>query len=170
MSADLLIGLMIFISVLLVHIVVWRIIKPKSEINAVVIMFAIIPGIIIISTYIFLGQIINWRLIDFMVSTLLYFALAGAYIQTYPGFNCEIPSLKMLRIIEKYGLNGASIEEISKHFDLKELLESRAELLEKDGFVIKSQEGTTKLSAKGKILANFFLILRKIYGLKAGQG
>jgi len=163
-------GIAFFVVVLIAHIFLWRLLKPESEITALVIMFIFVPIVLFMGIFFVLGSRINWQTIDFIASLILYYSLSFAYIQTYPVINCEIPSFKILRIINKSMPAGASYEDIERNFDSEELLKSRTDLLVMDGLIINTQMNGMKLSLKGKILANIFLVLRKIYGLDIGEG
>ncbi len=157
-------GLLFFIFILFGHILIWRKYKPKSEISALSFIFILLPFFVLIGLYFFIS------FVDLLALSILYYALAGVYIQTFPAFNCEIPSFKILRIIKSSMPEGVSLANIMNEFDSDELINSRTELLEKDKLVIKNKNSGYALTVKGKLLADFFILFRKIYGLPIGLG
>lgn len=162
---NLIAGSSFFLLILIVHIVVWNIIKPKSEIISLIAIFLIFPTPIAVLFLFCYRQI---PILDFVSGAILYLALAGVYLQTYPAFTCVIPSFNILKIIKKAGGQGITISEIKKEFSLNELIGSRIELLESDN-LIRRQDDKLKLTLSGNALARFFILYRKILGLPLGE-
>ncbi|MBF0315051.1 MAG: hypothetical protein HQK52_16630 [Oligoflexia bacterium] len=164
MNSIVITGIAIFFAILLIHIVVWNILRPKSEITALFALFIIFPAMMFIPMAIFASTA------GVVEITLLYYALAAAYIQSYPGFKITIPSFKILQIIYEQRRSGAKKEEIAEKFDRHELIDDRLNLLVVDRLAIR--EGPIwVLTWRGKVLVYFFIFFRKkIYGMELGEG
>lgn len=170
MGTPLLIGIAIFAAVLAAHVLIWRIMKPRSEIIALAVMFIFAPGVLFLAGIGLMNNATPVATIDLVAAVVLYYALACAYIQTYPGFNCEIPTFKILRVIAGSMPRGIAYEGIAQNFDAAELKGSRTELLGRDGLIEQTADGQPVLGFKGRVLADFFIAFRKMYGLGTGKG
>ncbi|HBG48812.1 MAG TPA: hypothetical protein DDW90_04790 [Cyanobacteria bacterium UBA9971] len=166
---SLIFGILIFIIFLIFHILIWRVKKPKNEINFLFLLFIFLPllftGIILLIN--FFKNFTNNNLI--FSTFLLYFSLSCAYIQTYPAARANAPSLQIVYFVYKSGEKGLSQEEITNKFNLNNLVYERVEDLIKENFIYQ-QDNSILLTRKGEILANIFRIYRKLYGLEFGQG
>lgn len=170
MGTPLLIGIALFAAVLAAHVLIWRLVKPRSEIIALAVMFILAPGALFLAGIGLLSHTGAVAAIDLIAAVALYYALACAYIQTYPGFNCEIPTIKIARIIDASMPRGITFEGIAQNFSAAELHGSRAELLGRDGLIEHTADGQPMLGFKGRVLADFFIAFRKMYGLGTGKG
>ncbi len=167
--------LFIFIFMLIIHIIIWRIFKPKKLIVFLFLIFIAIPLVI------FLIYLIPFNLLniqsnltiqfqDFLFIALLYFSLAGAYIQTYPAVQAKSPSLQLVSLIGKEK-SGVSITDLKKFFNTQKIIIERIRDLEEEGFItIKKEDTMIKLTKRGKILASIFILYRKLLGLATGEG
>lgn len=113
-----------------------------------------------------------FKLIDFtelLLIALLYFSIACAYIQTYPAIYVFAPSLRIVYLIGKSMPKGLEENEILAFFPQENMLTDRIDdlILEK---MVYTKNNQLYLSLKGKILAKFFSLYRKIYGLEPGNG
>jgi hypothetical protein len=106
---------------------------------------------------------------DILLTALLYFALAGVYIQTYPAVQGWSPSLRMVYFIGT-AEKGMDINELSKKFDDNILIKGHLKNLEYENFVKLSDTGGISLTSKGNIMASVFLLYRKLLGFKEGEG
>lgn len=168
-TLSLIFGSISFFIILVLHVIFWRIEKPKNEIGTLFLLFIILPllltGIILLS-----NNFINFADNNVIFGTfLLYFSLSCAYIQTYPAARANAPSLQIIYFIHKSGKKGLSEEEITGKFNLQNLVYERIEDLLEENFV-HQEENKILLTNKGKILANIFCFYRKLYGLNFGEG
>ena len=164
-------GLKIFLLVLTIHIITWNRLRPKNDMNFLFFMFLVLPAISFLLIPLFsLKLFLSYPekiLAVYLPGCLLYFSLACAYIQTYPAFQADAPSLKIMRLIHKSGtLTG---DKIINSFSLENLVQDRVDDLVKDGF-ISVENGKYYLKPKGKLLAIVFYHYRKLYGLNFGEG
>ncbi|MCG2660033.1 MAG: hypothetical protein L6437_07295 [Kiritimatiellae bacterium] len=161
----LIIGMICFLPVLLIHIILWNVFKPKSEILTLLVLFIGLPfGMLGIA-----GLFSAVSTAKLFSIALLYFSLTGAYIQTYPGFASSIPSFKILRAVHNSDSHGLSAREIINIFQSQELVESRMQLLYHDR-LIASTNGKLALTLPGKALVFIFITYRKLLGLPVGKG
>lgn len=170
MGAPLIMGLGLFAGMLIAHVLIWRLFRPRSEIIALGVMFILAPGVFFLAGIAFVPGMASVAVVELVAAVVLYYALASAYIQTYPGFNCEIPTFKILRVIAASIPRGASYEEIAGNFNAAELQGTRVELLSRDGLVKFAPDGRPELGLAGRVLADLFIVFRKMYGLGTGKG
>lgn len=157
-------GAGLFVLLLVFHILVWRLIKPKGEIIPLVGSFVLCPLLLMLMQYLFFPlQLGN----EMWLGWLLYFVLAGCYIQTYPAITTEIPSLKIVLLLHSCG--SLSEREIVAAFTQHEMFQSRVELLKQD-YLIDMDGTTPKLSYTGRLLAKVFLAYRAFLGAEIGKG
>jgi len=106
-------------------------------------------------------------LLDSLGAALLWLALAAAYIQTYPALKEDIPSFRLLLLLEKHP--GMSKEAIIEAMKQENLFSAKLDELENERLVVE-KKGKVALSPAGRKLANLFYYYRKILGLKPGEG
>lgn len=156
-------GISAFLFVLVAHVFIWRIFKPKNQITLLFIIFLAIPFVVVMSGLFF----IPFKLL--LLSALMYFALSCAYIQTYPVFQAVTPSLQIVYFIKKSMPKGLTSHEISDKFSEGSLFRDRVDDLITEKFVYKKSE-SLYLTKKGAVIAGIFFIYRCLYGLKTGEG
>ena len=93
--------IILLVIILILHILIWRIKRPKKQILFLFSIFIIIP-IFIILAFFFLYLKVRSDLVtieDLWLMLLFYIVLAGVYIQTYPSMQAGSPSLLIVNII-----------------------------------------------------------------------
>ena len=162
----------LFIIMLALHILIWRIRKPKREIISLFLIFIIIPDLLM------LGCLCVFPIIkidpiaieDLLLTLLLYTALAGAYIQTYPSMQAGSPSLLIVYLI---GRNKKPTDEaeIQKGIQEENFINDRLSDLEAEKLIqYRNSDDFITITKKGSILSNIFILYRKFIGLKEGEG
>jgi len=156
-------GIFVFLTVLTIHIFIWRVLKPKNQVSLLFIIFLIIPfmGFVLAAFFI--------KLAVLLVISLLYFALSCAYIQTYPVFQAVTPSLQIIHLLDKADFKTLTLDEIMNNFTRENLVQDRLEDLLAENFVYQKGDDLF-LASKGAFLARTFSFYRSIYGLKMGDG
>ena len=94
--------------------------------------------------------------------------LSCVYIQTFPVLKEDIPSFRILRIIAN-NKKGVSEKEIIKLMGTTDLFNIKLTELEEDN-LLKKENSKITLTNSGRILANIFIIYRKLLGLGRGDG
>src|SRR6266702_1917143 len=108
----------IFLAAFLLHVIVWRAIKPKAHIAFLFAIFFFIPlagyGGMMISSH---------DRLDLSLAFLLYFAVASVSVQTYPAIQANCPSLFIVHIIgrSKSGLGANKVQERIERIGLTSL-------------------------------------------------
>lgn len=158
-------GAGLFLTLIVFHVLVWRIIKPKGEIIPLGGLFVLFPLLLILTQYLFSPLQLSKD--EIWLGGVLYFVLAGCYIQTWPAITTEIPSLKILLLLHFRG--PLSECEIISAFTQHEMLQSRLDLLRQDHLIY--MDGLTpKLCRTGKLLVRLFLAYRAFLGANVGEG
>lgn len=158
-------ALSFFLIVFILHIFLWRLLKPRRHMRAVFLHFLLLPALFWVGIYFAAFEdFFSWA-----CACLLYFSLAAAYVQTYPAFQAISPSLKIVYFIGS-SPDGMSIADIEKLFPREALIEDRFKDLVAEGFVKISPEGSIIFLSKGQALAQPFVMFRKFLGLAEGKG
>lgn len=168
-------GTLTFISALIVHIIVWRIIQPNRQMMWLVIIFIIIPDCIY--TVSFAGLYLTGgsspaifdSLFNFICLIIWHTSLSSAYIMTYPPIQAGCPSLKIMLAVSGSMPDGLTIEEIDGIFSEETLFSDRFDDLIEDG-LISWEYDTWGITGTGRLLARFFLAYRRILKLPVGEG
>ncbi len=158
----------LFIIIFFLHIIIWRTIRPKKQIIYLLAIFIFIPILLVTVLLFYIKMNFNF-LQDLILIFLLYFALAGVYIQTYPAIQAWSPSLFFIYLIGK-NKNGININNISNVLNQKNLITDRFNDLKNDDLITISNNKIIILTNKGKFLVNLFIIYRRFLGLKEGEG
>lgn len=173
----LILGVSIFVVCLGLHVLIWWRRHPKSHIIALALIFIVVPTVVGI-----IGLGLNWlellpkgagiipiSISDWPLVFLLHYALAGAYIMSYPAVQAVSPSLTMLLIVGSAAPRGLTYDELRSHFNSKELLQARLHDL-KEGSLAVEVDGWFRLTWRGLLLIRFTGFLRSLLGLPQGKG
>jgi hypothetical protein len=157
----------IFLGSFLVHVIAWRLLKPKAQIAYLFGIFFFLP----LAVYFCLVISYHNRL-DLSLAVLLDLAVASVYVQTYPAIQANCPSLFIVHIIgrSKDGLALGSVRQRIEKVGLTSL-DARVNDLFNDRLISTSKDDAVHLSLSGKFLALVIVVLRqRILGLKEGEG
>lgn len=168
----LLYGLITFGICLCIHILLWRLKRPSNDASKLFIIFIIIPVILTV----FLLALpdnsparMSLSPLDIIAVLFLHVALSAAYIASYPAAQASSPSLEIILVVASVMPEGAKREDLIKYFDDKKLVSNRFEDLvnlklatEKDGVFV--------MTPAAKIITGFFVLFRKMLGLRTGGG
>jgi len=166
---SLLFGILSFFIIFILHVIIWRTKKPPNEIMTILSLFIIAPTLFFLALLAF-NYFHNFTNTNFIISVfLLYFALACAYVQTYPAAQANAPSLQIIYFIHKSGKKGLSEGEINQNFTNNNLVVERIDDLVKENFVYQ-ENNKILLTKKGRIFINIFWFYRRLFGLEFGQG
>jgi hypothetical protein len=156
-------GLFCFVFALISQVLIWRIRPPKKQMFWLFGIFLFLPLFILI---VCINRFeLSW--LDSLTAALLWLAMAAAYIQTYPALKEDIPSFRLLLLLEKQPrMNNEQIIAAMKQYNL---FSAKLDELENDSLLVE-KNGKLELSLAGKKLADFFYYYRKILGLKLGEG
>lgn len=159
-------GLLCFVFALISQVLIWRIWSPKKQMFWLFAIFLFLPLFILI---VCINRFeLSW--LDSLAAALLWLAMAAAYIQTYPALSEDIPSFRLLLLLENNSnKQGMSQEQIISGVKQYNLFSAKLDELENDSLLVE-KNGKLELSFAGKKLADFFYYYRKILGLKLGEG
>ena len=160
-------GIIFFGAVLLVHILLWRLFRPKGEIKPLFLTFLIVPALIGLGLWKFYPIMAE---IDLALAAMVHLSLSVVYIQTYPAIATVIPSFRVLELVNRAGADGLSAEQITEDFGSGEMVGSRVELMLEDSLIVQDEAGNLGLSGSGNLLASVFLWYRSFLGLEEGEG
>ena len=153
-----------FIAAFLIHALVWRLIKPRRQLISLGIIFIILPlSAFVLASCFFVSKF------QLFLAGLWHLSLSSAYIATYPVFQAECPSLKIILAVASSMPDGMTAGAISNLFSQDALLEDRLEDLVNDGLAfVKNSEYS--ISLKGRLVVMFFSAYRRLLDLPPGEG
>lgn len=153
-----------------IHVLWWRIKRPKNDVFALFSIMIFIP-VAILLLYSLSAPIPLWplKLQHFATVALLHVALACAYIQTYPCAQAVSPSLEIMLIVNRTMPRGISESELARYFDTTKLVSNRFDDLINTKFIY-NKNGVFVLSLSATILIRFFILYRKFLGLELKTG
>ena len=158
-------GFVWFASALFLHWLVWRCHKVTREMLWLFLLFLTSPFFFFLVSI----QFVFIRTLEWTAVALLYYALALAYVQTYPALKTLAPSLKILLLIDAHG-GGLETEKIFEKMTQPEgFFADKVSELNND-FLIRENRGRLSLTPFGRILADVFIAYRKLLGLEQGVG
>lgn len=155
----------LFLFCLLIHILIWRSRRPPRDAPAILFIFLFAGPLLFILSSKLLFAIATQNIFAVL---LLHLSLSCAYIQIYPASQADSPSLRILILVNR-APQGLTEQEIRNSFNEEDLLEARLEDLIMTGLI--ARKGTElSLTSKGKGIIVPFIMIRRILGLKLGEG
>ena len=156
-------GILLFAVALLLHLVVWRLWRPRGPIKTLVLLF----GAVALLGTIFLIFYSSYTILQHLQIVTLFFLLFACYLLTYSAIDADSPSLVIVSRILQAGKNGMVYESLKESLGdnllvdprLKDLVESR--LVDLAGSIYK-------INGKGKLFAMSFIAYRNFLGLNKG--
>jgi len=170
-------GQLSFMVSFLVHLEIWRGLKPRRQIGLLAMIFVGGP-LCLFAAFVVVGQggppaagleVVRdpWQI---LYAFIWHLALAAAYIMSYPAMQADAPSLTLLLAIAAKmpaGLDGRQIEGL---FSPDALIDARVDDLLSDGLVQQAEDGQYSPTMKGRFFATIFMGYRRLLGLPMGEG
>jgi hypothetical protein len=173
MSATILVASFVtFSGCLAAHVVLWRVARPRSDMRALFTIFLVAPSAGAVLVFAAGGVAPAARLpdgLDVAAALLLYWALASAYILSYPAVQAMAPSLEIAYEVRKSMPRGLSREELLARLDTGRLVQARVEDLVADRLVREVGDRYVLTPASAGLI-RFFLGLRALLGLRPPGG
>ena len=165
MLSNLIITFVLFSIVFFIQVFIWNFRKIKREIFTLFLIY-LSPILLIINFYWYFDLII----LDILIIGILYILLSLAYLQTYPALREDIPSFRILFLIEKSQKKGITKKNIEKKIINKSLLYSKYNDLLNDSMIYHDSNGDIRLTFFSSLLLYFFSLYRSCLGLEIGDG
>ncbi len=162
----LLFGFILFLGSLVLHLILWRLFDIKKEILALFLLFIGIPLLALAG----LGACGIWDGTQALAIGMLDFALAVFYMQTYPTLRTDIPTFRILILLDEN--RGTGLDEraiIGRLRGSPDMFSRKVVELERDGLAEK-REGRIYLTRMGFLIARIFIFYRRMLGLPFGAG
>jgi hypothetical protein len=164
--ATLVLPILSFAGCMLLHILIWRVRKPRDHAGALLAVF-LLPLIMLpflAGVFGFTASLSEWAAIF-----LLHAVISMAYIQIYPASQADSPSLKVMMLVSRSMPKGLTAGEITSEFDPSRLFHDRIDDLAAVGH-IKRENERILLTSRGRFLILPFIWLRRMIGLPWGKG
>ncbi|HLH30999.1 MAG TPA: hypothetical protein VKY31_07330 [Terriglobia bacterium] len=168
MQAVLILSAAIFFLCLAIHILLWRLSRPRSQFVWLIVIFLIFPAVIggldveIPSTWPSLPRI-HWE--QWLLAYLFQAALAGSYLLLYTALVGFGPSMAILKSIESSMPVGLPRDRLAPAwFTDQHLTGARRDNLAAAGLVTES-DGCLHLTPRGRLLAGLVIAFRRFAGL-----
>lgn len=165
-------GFTLFIIAFTLHILIWRVKRPKNTAKALIMLFnsILIFGIIVLLwlSYNYPNlSILPGAFISYLYITLLFHSLFVSYLLSYPAIEADSPSLVITTRIAQAGQTGLSREKIKELLKDDLLVEPRLKDLINAG-LIDLNNSVYKINTKGVFFIQPFIIYRNFLGLGKG--
>jgi hypothetical protein len=166
MISSLCIGLATFASSWILHLIIWRIHRPKAYPIWLPIIFMVIPAIV------WVALIMMSRLppsLDFMTVVngfMLNLAISACYSGGYAGIIEYSPSAEILRAVRKHMPEGVPVDELVVPTISEDALTGKRILHLIQSEMITLNEGIVELTPKGRKVVTICQVYRKIFGMR----
>ena len=168
-------GSFLFFLAFTIHLIIWKIRKPKYQTKALLQIFfgVLISGILILWTNplkIFNSILFSPENLPIYLHICLFFtSLTLAYIITYSALEVDSPSLVIVMIIANAGKNGLYKDVLDKSLTDDLLVKPRIEDLIRDKMVFMDGD-KYKLAQKGSLFVSIFIFYRKLLNITEKGG
>lgn len=161
-------GIVSFFFFLCLFIIFNRIIKYQSEILFLMLSFICYPTICFLGLF-FLTDIFN-GLLFFITFIEMYYVLSLIFIISYPAFKIDIPTFKILYLLNDNKEDGLKKSDIINIISSNDMLLNRISELENDSMVFRKNKNLY-LKPRGKFLVSILhFYKRKLMNLPFGEG
>jgi hypothetical protein len=130
-----------------------------------ILIFGLAPGSLVVLLWYLLGL----PPAELVAVSLLAYLCSAVYIQSYPAFQEDIPSFRILALIRGAGDRGIEEEEVIGALEGTSLFTSKASDLIDEG-MIRIEPNQVILTPSGEKVTHLFSYLRKWLGIKDGDG
>ena len=148
-----------------IQILVWNVFRVLRPIKILVLVFIILP----IAVFILLIALNHIHWVEIIAALLLHLLLSSAYIQSYPVFQEDIPSFRIVLYIRDYEYRSLTTQKIVNQLATDDLFSNKLQNMIDDGLV--AREGKELfLTRSGHFLVWCFSRYRSWLGLDVGRG
>lgn len=165
-------GFLAFAGCLAVHVVLWRVARPRSDMRALFVIFFGVPSVLALLVFaagVVAPGVLSLEGLEVAAALLLQGALASAYLQTYPAAQAVAPSLEIASAVRRSMPRGLSRDELLARLNTGTLVQARVDDLVADRLV-HLEGGRYVLTPTAAVLVRFFLALRALLGLREAGG
>jgi hypothetical protein len=159
-------GMAAFAVLLLTHLILWRLHRPRAEYAALVVLAAVVLSATL-TLFAILQPAMATRPLDILTALVLYAGLFAAYFTTYSAVQADSPTMAMLLRIADAGRLGMTRAELLTVFDDDVLVMPRLADLVGGGF-IEDDAGRYRIVARGRALVRPQLAFRRLLGMEKG--
>jgi hypothetical protein len=139
------------------HIAIWRVLLPKSQLKALLLIFVSVWAVVV-AALLAAGWPIK-AVVEFLYFSLTYWSAALCYVITYSAMEGDSPTLSLTRHLHRNGSEGISHEEIEEFFRQRPFVGARVKALVTDNIFIEEQGGY-------RLSAGRYLFFRVILGYR----
>lgn len=142
-----------------IHFLVWRVRLPKAQLKALLLIFMIVWGVVVVASFAGGGPI--KATVEFFYFSLIYWSAAFCYVITYSAMEGDSPTLSLTRHLHRRGDKGVSHEEIEDFFRQRPFVGARVKALVTDNVFIE-EEGGYRLSPGSYLFFRVILGYRRV--------
>ena len=147
-----------------VHLILWRLHLPKTQLKALLVIFAVVWALAALSIllgFVGAGSFAEGWLVGFLYFCLIYWSAAFCYVITYSAMEGDSPTLSLTRHLHRTGEAGVSHEEIEDFFRQRPFVGARVKALVADNVFIEEQGGY-RLSPGSYVFFRVILRYRRV--------
>jgi len=152
----------------LIHLVIWRVQFPNSQLKALLIIFlSTWVTAVVLSVF---SVWANTGFIHFLYFSLIYWSAALCYVITYSAMEGDSPTLSLARYLHRMGDKGVLYEEIEEFFRQRPFIGARIRALVTDRILIEESGGYRLRSGKYLFFHTILLYRRVVFGPVSSGG
>lgn len=166
-------GIIIFLTALFIHFIFWKFYLPKNQTMALLVIFCIVLtlGVAISCNKAYCVNFLNilkpYGIIEYIQLLFLFSSLSLAYTVTYSAIEVDSPSLLIISHIAQNGKAGLAMSELEQLIMRDALITNRINDLLAGKFIALDNK-IYIITPKGRVIANIFILYRKILRIPKG--
>jgi len=161
------IGISLLAAALSIHVVLWRVCLPKSQLKTLLLIFLAL-WLLAVSFW-GIGHLWGASVLDLLYFSLFYWSAALCYVITYSAMEGDSPTLSLTRHLHAKGAEGVSHEEIEEFFRQRPFVGARVKTLVTDNILIEESGGYRLASGKYIFFRLILTYRRVVFGpIKSG--
>ena len=152
-------GSLLLLSALLLHVVLWKVKRPRQQLKSLLLLFALVFAVWSIWTF-------SSRALPFFSAVhvaLFYWAAALCYVITYSAIEADSPTLSLVRFVAEAGTTGRSSAELAEFMARRPFVRARLGALLQSR-LIREEHGRYHSAGDPPLAFRLILEFRKLFG------
>lgn len=160
-----------FAAGLLIHVIVWRMRRPKDDAAALFIVVVLLPLLGSCAGASLLTSLRSLQLVDALfLACIFHFGTGFMYMSLYTASQAASPTSLILLRMAQAGPDGISETELCEQFTSQQLSGGSVRSGIDEGFLLDAGDGKLLVAARGKALLFVCSSLRRFLRLGPGRG
>lgn len=154
-----------------IHVIVWRIRRPKDDAAALFRLVVLLPLLGSGLGAFALLDVRGLQLLDaFLLGAIFHFGAGFTYMSLYTASQAASPTSLILMRLASAGAAGISEVELCEQFTSQQLSGDSVQSAVDERFLSAAADGTLVLAPRGRTMLSVCTLLRQFLGLGQGKG